>query len=410
VSSDQLLANLAQPGGFWTTPWPGTLLAVAAVAVLAGFLLLRRWRLTGRLGAHRGVHRLPQPRRRVAVTVIATSCLLGLLAGAAFVNAFVGYLPTNAAIAQAIGLSQVAVAPPAPAAPRPTAAQRAHLASVSRSGRTHSALPRQTTAAPGPGSVVRADIPAPGLGVTAGTTYIYLPPGYSTATGRYPVIYLVHGFPGAPPDWFRTAQADQIATALIHANLLPPAILVAVDANGDRGFTHDTECLDAVHGAQVQTYLTGTVVHYLDSHFRTLPDAADRVIGGMSSGGYCALNLGLRHQNEFSTVLAMEPYGTPGIPALRNLLGGNQALYRANSPISYVPTMRFSHPMAFFVDVGANSSPRNARALTRQLQTRGQVVEYRVEPGVGHTWNEAREGLPYALAFAGRVLNAAPAP
>jgi enterochelin esterase-like enzyme len=258
--------------------------------------------------------------------------------------------------------------------------------------------------------LVRADIPAPGLGVTAGSTYVYLPPGYASATGRYPVIYLVHGSPGSPQDWFRAAQADQIATALIHANLMPPAILVAVDANGSQGFIHDTECLDAPHGAQVQTYLTSTVVRYVDNHFRTLPNPADRVIGGMSSGGYCAMNLGLRHQDVYSTVLAMEPYGTPGTAALQRVLAGNRALYQANSPTSYLPTMRFSHPMAFFVDVGGNSSPRSARALDHLLTARGQLVEYRVEAGVGHTWNEARAGLPYALAFAGRVLSAAPAP
>ncbi|HEX5533964.1 MAG TPA: alpha/beta hydrolase-fold protein [Actinomycetales bacterium] len=406
MSSDQLLARLAQPSGFWTTPWPGTLLAVAAVVVLAGYLALRHRRLTGRLGRHRvGV-----PRRGFAIAAIATSCLLGLLSGGAFVNAFVGYLPTNAAIAQALGLSQVGAAPPAPPVQRDSAAIGAAPASVSRSANSRGTLLRQTSAGQGPGTVVQADLPAPGLGVTAGSTYIYLPPGYASATGRYPVIYLIHGSPGSPQDWFRAAQAAQIATALIHANLMPPAILVAVDANGNQGFLHDTECLDAVHGAQVETYLSSTVVHYVDSHFRTLPDPGDRVIGGMSSGGYCAMNLGLRHRDVYSTVLAMEPYGTPGTPALQRLLAGNQALYRANSPTSYLPTMRFSHPMAFFVDVGANSSPHSARALDHLLTARGQLVEYRVEPGVGHTWNEARAGLPYALAFAGRMLSAAPAP
>ena len=44
------------------------------------------------------------------------------------------------------------------------------------------------------------------------------------------------------------------------------------------------------------------------------------------------------------------------------------------------------------------------RALADALSKRGQQVEFRIEPGARHTWNEAVAGLPYALSFAAAHL------
>lgn len=49
----------------------------------------------------------------------------------------------------------------------------------------------------------------------------------------------------------------------------------------------------------------------------------------MSSGGYGALNLGLRHQGTYSVILSMMPYGEPGA-VTRSLLGGSRKLWLAN--------------------------------------------------------------------------------
>ena len=144
-----------------------------------------------------------------------------------------------------------------------------------------------------------------------------------------------------------------------------------------------------------------TVVHFVDSHFPTRPGWSNRSIGGMSSGGFCALNLGLRHQALFGSVLAFEPYGDPGTVALGILLHGNRTLYAANSPRSYLPRLHFQHPMQFFLDVGGASGHGIAavRALAQELQRRGERTDFRVEPGQTHTWTEASAGFPYALAF-----------
>ncbi|MPV87856.1 esterase, partial [Georgenia ruanii] len=369
VAPHELLARLAHQHGLLTSPLVGTALAVVG-AVLALLLLRRVRRAGGPAGMGRGRF------------VFRTVSVLGVvaLATGAYVNAYSGYFPTPGALAQAAGLSGVAAA--GPGGPTPTA---------------------------DPGQLTTVRVAAPALGVTDGTTYVYTPAGYATSpTRHYPVIYLIPGSPGTPSDWFRTGRVDQVMESLVQAHAMPPAIVVAMNTCG--GITGDTESLDVVRGPQVESYYTRVVLPYVDAHYRTLPDRAHRVIGGMSSGGFAALNVGLHHLDLYGTILGFEPYGDPGPANLRHLLGGDVARFRANSPRHYIPTMAFPEPVGVFLDVGADTGHDVARVrtLAAELTARGQQVQLRVEPGQHHTWTETVAGLPYALAFAGSRLSGAP--
>jgi enterochelin esterase-like enzyme len=267
------------------------------------------------------------------------------------------------------------------------------------------------TAPGGHGSqVVTLRIGGLGLDVPPRPAYLYLPPGYAdpaSATRRYPVLYLLHGYPGGPADWFRGGQIRPVMDAMLRDHLVQPMIVVAPDANG--GWLRDSEMLNQVGGPQVETYLTRTVVQAVDRRFRTVADRAGRAIGGMSSGGYGALNLGLRHQDLFSVVLAEMPYGDPG-PVTASLLGGSHALWLANSPGAYIPTLAFRHPMAVDLLAGTRDPTRSEAArLARMLQARGQDAVDTVVPGANHTWRGAHAELPYALAFASQHLHDPPA-
>jgi S-formylglutathione hydrolase FrmB len=190
--------------------------------------------------------------------------------------------------------------------------------------------------------------------------------------------------------------------AMLRDRLVQPMIVVAPDASG--GWLHDSEMLDQVGGPQVATYLTRTVVDAVDGAYRTVPDRAARAIGGMSSGGYGALNLGLRHQGVYSVILSEMPYGDPG-PVTWSLLGGSHALWLANSPSHYIPTMTFKHPIAVDLLAGSRDRARGeAVRLARMLVASGQQAQDTIVPDANHTWRGARAELPYALAFASQHL------
>jgi S-formylglutathione hydrolase FrmB len=56
-----------------------------------------------------------------------------------------------------------------------------------------------------------------------------------------------------------------------------------------------------------ENYIVNDVVGYVDSHFRTLPQAESRGITGHSMGGFGALNIAMHHPDVFSAVYSMSP-------------------------------------------------------------------------------------------------------
>ncbi len=331
--------------GWLDSIWPAvvlTALFLLAGVVMARTALRRRgpWWLGGSIAA-----------------VIVTA----LLAGLAYVNAFAGYVPDSTAAARMAGFG---------------------------GGR-----------APGLGTVHRYLLAAPAQRIPGCAVWVYLPPGYERPrnTARYPVVYLLPGFPGRSVDWFSAGRIDTTMDLLIGQHSMPAAIVVAPDMNGGSP-TRDTEGLNVYQGPQVQTYLAATVPAWVDRTFRTIPEPGARIIGGMSAGGYVALNLGLKYEGVFGGIIAQEPYGDPGRSALPEL-NGSRAAFAAESPSAYLATMRFTRREPTFIDVGGQVNSAAAQSLAQLLRRRGQPVEFRTEPGQYHTWTEARVGIAYGLVW-----------
>ena len=350
------LLREATRAGPLESPW----LAAGLAALLVASVVMAVRRHRRRAGS-------PWRRRWPARAGLAAwLAALTTLTGLAGLNAYVGYIPTLPAL-----FGQV-----------PTT-----------SGRNGS-------------QVVRVVIGAPTLDVPPSPALIYLPPAYDSpanAGRRYPVVYLLHGYPGSPLDWFRAVPTQQIMDTMLADHLIQPMIVVAPNANG--GWLTDSEMLNKAGGPQTETYLTRTVVGFVDAHFRTVAARAGRAVGGMSSGGYGALNLGLRDQDVYSVILSEMPYGDPGRAALA-LLGGSRARWAANSPDRYIPTMIFHHRTATDLLTGPDDSQRREAArLARMLRARGQPTAFTLVPGASHTWRSAGRELPYALTFASQHLH-----
>ena len=207
------------------------------------------------------------------------------------------------------------------------------------------------------GEVTQVQVPLrDGSGLDPSDTWVYTPPGYDSA-GQYPVVYLFHGEPGSSADWFTAGDVAHTADVLIHDRLIPPVILVAPDLTAPD--TDDTECLDSTRpgGPQVATHVLD-VVSWVDAHYATAADPEHRVAAGMSMGGYCALDLGLRHQDVFGGVVGLEAFGSPG-PGGRDALS-TRAEYRAASPDHYLPRLRVRRARP-----SGSTSPRTATRSRR---------------------------------------------
>jgi enterochelin esterase-like enzyme len=150
--------------------------------------------------------------------------------------------------------------------------------------------------------------PSPSLKLTRRMT-VYTPPGYEVGTGRYPVLYLLHG--GGDPSgelaWVGAGRASEIFDNLIARGKMVPMIVVMPNGQDDESLAR----VDATARADQPRHLpldirifsesiVQDVIPFVDKNYRTLTDRDHRAIAGLSRGGPQALYVALNHLEEFS--------------------------------------------------------------------------------------------------------------
>jgi enterochelin esterase-like enzyme len=179
-----------------------------------------------------------------------------------------------------------------------------------------------------------------------------------------------------------------------------PFIIVMPDVNG--GYRRDLECQDVPNGPQDETYLANDVVGWVDRQYRTIATPAARAVGGLSTGGYCGINLMFRHQDVFSAAVSHSGYGRPD----RNfytgdLFGGDSRRREANTPDDYLATLPVRPSLGVYLDAGIadNQSRRAARRLYELLLGRGVAATLNVVPGESHNFVAWRKNLSLSLPW-----------
>jgi len=129
---------------------------------------------------------------------------------------------------------------------------------------------------------------------------IYLPPCYAQDDQRYPVLYLLHGFPFDESHW-DDLGVDRLADEGIGSGKWPPFMIV-MPRQPEPLFTSS----DGGPGSYEAEMVEG-LVSYIDRTYRTdiCPEA--RALGGISRGGVWALEVAFRHPNMFDIVAALSP-------------------------------------------------------------------------------------------------------
>lgn len=262
------------------------------------------------------------------------------------------------------------------------------------------------------GAVTQISIPDTQSKFGSFDAQVWLPPQYFTNPRmHFPVVYLLHGNPGQATDWLTGAAAAQ--TGLSVAQGGRPVILVMPE-DIQNNITGDSLCVDSPSQGNAETYITKDVIAAVDTKLRTITNAQGRGIGGLSMGGYCALNLGLKHPDLYSAVLDLSGETVSKPDALP---GGNQALYGgsdwqakadANSPAKYVSTLDGSKGPAIYLGSGSSDTDIVAQMqeILPKLQARGFTVEFHQQPG-SHEYTYWTAGLKDGLPWVVQKLSAA---
>lgn len=273
-----------------------------------------------------------------------------------------------------------------------------------------------TTAAPGTkpwlawkptgsGNVTVVNMPAPWTGGTTADVSIYTPPGYNPfGSLLYPVLYEA---PTGLALWSSSGAGVAQLDALIDSGAMPAAIVVFIDESDPP--LSPSECVDSYNGQQwFESYISNTVVNYVDENYRTIADPRARAIMGMSEGGFCSAMLALRHPEVYSVSISFSGYfwaGTPSDASTRPY--GNQADLDAHSPALLAPQIPVSlrSKMYFIVvaDHGQEFFGPQALDFDKVLAANG----YRylaVNSPDGHGWDEVQLETPNALAVWGAEM------
>jgi S-formylglutathione hydrolase FrmB len=121
--------------------------------------------------------------------------------------------------------------------------------------------------------------------------WVYLPPGYDDdPERRFPSVYVIQGLTGQLDMWRnRTAFRQNFPELMDEAfarGESQPCVLVYVDAWTSLG---GSQFIDSPGTGRYHTHIVDELVPFVDSRYRTLPEAAHRGIAGKSSGGYGAM-------------------------------------------------------------------------------------------------------------------------
>ncbi|MEH1941339.1 MAG: alpha/beta hydrolase-fold protein [Nostoc sp.] len=236
----------------------------------------------------------------------------------------------------------------------------------------------------------------------ASRTYgVSLPPGYEQNPKQsYPVIFLLHGGHGNPTDWFNQNKGQALKTVekLYTKGKLPPSIIITPDGNDKRGSSpyRDPEYIDGPNG-KVSTAVGDELVKVVQSRYRTLNNPDFWAIGGLSSGGWGAINVGLHNLDRFSILFSHSGYFHDKSGPM-------------NSPISYIKTipLQAHKKLRIYLDSGISDVEEidEARNFSKVLNKLKVYNLFRQFPG-SHTWQYWREHLSDSLTFVGEQFRVA---
>lgn len=229
---------------------------------------------------------------------------------------------------------------------------------------------------------------------------VVLPPGYGQHPKQhYPVIILLHGGHGNERDFEDKAKLTSVLHDLYQQRRLPPSVVVTPDGNDNRGSSPlwDPDYYNGPNG-KVDSLIGSDLVKLIKSRYRVYPQPQLWAIGGLSSGGWGAFNIGLRHP-QFQVLFSHTGYFTDR--------SGPQ-----NSPQFFIGQLSPQRRRQLRIYLDAGTTDHRYLAATKAFYTRltdlNIADQFHIYPGghgiVGQNvgWNYWHHHLTDSLSYVGR--------
>lgn len=231
---------------------------------------------------------------------------------------------------------------------------------------------------------------------------IYLPNEYYDSTKRYPVLYMLHGFPGSVDDWVINGDIVNKLDAMIKGKQLTPLVVVFPDGNGTK--FHDGQYVNATKIDQPMENYILEVINFIDSHYRTINKRESRAIGGLSAGGYGAANIGFRHNDLIGNILCLSGYFENNEGITNKLLDGSAKA--DNNPIDYINNLQIDSKTNVFMSIGESDNKNfisENKKIDKILSEKGIPHLLLITKG-WHDWEVWRRDIVKALEYLNTVI------
>jgi putative tributyrin esterase len=241
---------------------------------------------------------------------------------------------------------------------------------------------------------------------------VILPPGYRTsATTRYPVLYLLHGWAGHYTDWLtRTNVADYAA---------PYRMIVVMPEGNDSWYVDGAAGLNDKY----ESYILKELMPDVDKRYRTIQSRYGRAIAGLSMGGYGAIKYGLKYPATFAFAGSIsgafgvtrytekEMGGANREPFMKTFGPVGSETRKANDVFEIargLSAARVASLPYFYFDCGTEDAAQHFlpnRELSELFLEKKIPHEYRELPG-NHSWQYWDQQVSVVLKIAAEKLRA----
>ncbi len=226
------------------------------------------------------------------------------------------------------------------------------------------------------------------------------PDDYS-ASKKFPVLYLLHGFSGNYSDWILKVPSVKKLSDVYHIIIVCP----------DGGFASWYFDSPVSSEWRYETYISKELISYIDGHYSTITDRSGRAITGLSMGGHGAFYLAFKHLDLYGAAGSMS--GGVDLRPFPDSFGIEQVLgkysefperWEQSSVINMVYLLK-PNSLAITFDCGSSDFLFEAnKALHEKLLERNIPHDFTVRPG-SHSWEYWGNSINYQALFFSRFFN-----
>lgn len=229
---------------------------------------------------------------------------------------------------------------------------------------------------------------------------------------RFPVIYLLHGRTGNYKDWANLTKIEEYS--------VPYNFIIVMPDGGTNGWYSDSAITP---NDKYDSYFIRELIPEIEKKYRAAKNRQDRIVAGLSMGGYGAMKFGLKYPEKFiiagsfsgafDAVVKTEKYPHL-VESVKGVFGEQGSPARTENDIFKMvsdasPEKIKTFPF-LFIDCGTEDHQTQTNRDFVQLLTDKKVPhEYRQMPGE-HNWKFWDSEIQEFLQAANNIISRQPLP